>query len=148
VQFPIAKIFRIAPAVPTITSACYARTNTEDGVRLEFRVSGFSNTRELRSARITIPGLAATRQGIKLVVPSDFTFERGDTIQVEAGELAAGYFSSAASVPAGGAFTLAIPAIFEGDPAYLAPTAKIQGVQVELTNGVGVSGSRAAALCP
>jgi hypothetical protein len=146
VQFPSSKFFRIPPATPSITSACYVRTNTEEGVRLEFRITGFSNTRELKEARITIPGLADPTR--RLIVPEEFVRESTDTIQVPTETIAFGFFASPLSVVTGGGFTLSIPAILEGDPAYLAPTALIQGAQIEVLNQVGGSGTQSVSVCP
>jgi hypothetical protein len=140
-QTPSAKFFRIVPAAPSITSACYVRTNAEDGIYLNFQVTGFSNTRELTKALVTTPGLAAGKPNIP--VPDEFLFDSTDTMTVEASGVATGYYSTALNVRTGGAFTLTIPVTLK----TLAPTAKLDSVQLSLANSVGSTAPRAVLVC-
>jgi hypothetical protein len=141
-QAPSAKFFRIAPAVPTLTSACYVRTNAEDGVHLDFRVTGFTNTRELTKALVTIPGLGAGKSNIP--VPAEFVFDGSDTLTVDANAVATAFFSSAVNVRTGGAFTLTIPVTLT----TLAPTVKLDSIQFSLVNRVGSTPTKALPVCP
>ncbi|MEO5924837.1 MAG: putative Ig domain-containing protein [Bryobacteraceae bacterium] len=141
-QYPTAKFFRIVPAVPTITTACYVRTNSEEGIHLDFKVTGFSNTRELTKALVTIPGLAGAQPNIP--VPAEFVFNTTDTLAVDANGVATAYYSSAVNVRTGGAFTLTIPVTLNA----LAPIAKLDGVQFSLANHVGPSAQKTVQACP
>ncbi|MEO8098129.1 MAG: putative Ig domain-containing protein [Acidobacteriota bacterium] len=145
-QYPGTKFFRLPPAVPSITSACFGRTNTELGVVLDIRVSGFSNTRELTKAQLVIPGLVAIKANIP--VPAEFVFDGTDTLNVDVTSLAFGFYSSAVNVRTGGAFTLNIPVSLEKVPSDLAPTAKIGSVSFNLFNQVGGAGARNIPACP
>jgi hypothetical protein len=140
-QYPTTKFFRIAPAVPSISSACYVRTNDENGIRLDFRVTGLTNTRALTKAQVTIPGIASARPNIP--VPAEFVFDGSDTVTVEVSGLAAAYFSSAPSVRTGGAFTLTIPMVLDS----LAPSVKLDSVTFNLFNSVGGAGARSVPAC-
>lgn len=140
-QYPATKFFRIAPAAPSLTSACYVRTNSEQGVKLDFRVSGFSNTRALTRAKVTIPGLAGVKPN--LPVPVEFVFDGSDTVTVEVSGLAEGYFASPANIRTGGAFSLTLPVILD----KLAPSGKLDSVQFNLFNSVGGSGARSVSEC-
>jgi hypothetical protein len=140
-QFPTAKAFRIVPAVPAITSACYTRTNTEEGILLDFRVSGITNTRALTRAQVTIPGLSSAKPN--LPVPEEFVFDPNDTLTVEISDLAAGFFSAPLNIRTGGAFTLTIPVTLTS----FAPTAALDTIQFNLFNGVGGAGQIGVPVC-
>jgi len=144
-QNPTPKIFRIAPAPPTIATACYARTNSEAGVHLDFRITGISNTRDLLRALVTIPGLAANKTNIP--VPAEFLFDGSDTVSVEIRGLASAYYSSPTSVRTGGAYSLTIPVDLDRGATALAPTAKLAGVVVNLFNGIGGAGQKTVQAC-
>jgi hypothetical protein len=140
-QQPTTKFFRLAPAAPVISSACYARTNSEAGVKLDFRVTGLSNTRELTRAQVTIPGLGGARAN--LPVPAEFLFDSSDTLTVEISGLAATFYSSPANVRTGGAFTLTIPVNLNS----FAPSAQLGGIQFNLFNKAGSAGQRSVPAC-
>jgi hypothetical protein len=140
-QYPASKSFRIPPAAPSITSACYVRTNSETGIHLDVRVTGITNTRALTKAQVTIPGLAGAKSS--LPVPAEFVFDSSDTLSVDIGGLAAGFFSSAVNVRTGGAFTLVVPVDLNSS----APTAKLDGIQFNVFNGAGGAGSKPVAAC-
>ena len=144
-QNPTSKLFRIAPAVPVITSACYERTNSEAGIHLDFRVSGLSNTRELTRAQVTVPGLGQGKANIP--VPSEFVFDSEDTLTVDIGGLARNFYASALNVRTGGAFTLTIPVDLANDLAALAPTAKLGSIDFSLFNSVGKAAPKSVPAC-
>ncbi len=140
-QNPTTKFFRLPPAAPSVDSACYVRTNDENGIQLDVRVTGITNTRALTKAQVTIPGIALIRPNIP--VPAEFVFDASDTLSIDVADLAASYFSSAPSVRTGGGFTLTIPVRLDD----LAPTNTLDSVSFQLYNGVGGSGARALPAC-
>lgn len=140
-QYPAVKFFRISPAAPSLTAACYVRTNSEAGVKLDFRVTGVSNTRGLTRVQVTIPGLAGARTN--LPVPAEFVFDGSDTLTTEVQGLAESYYSSPANVRTGGAFTLTLPVTLD----QFAPSADLGSVQFNLFNRVGGSGFRGVPAC-
>ena len=140
-QYPATKFFRIAPAVPSMTSACYVRTNTEQGIQLDFQVTGVSNTRALTRAKVTIRGLAGVKPN--LLVPAEFVFDGSDTLTAEINGVAEAYFASPANVRTGGAFTLILPVTLT----QMAPSGKLESVQFVLFNAVGGSAVRSVAEC-
>jgi hypothetical protein len=140
-QTPATKFFRLPTAAPSVSSACYVRTNDENGIQLDVRVTGITNTRALTKAQVTIPGIALIRPNIP--VPPEFVFDASDTLNVEIAELAASYFSSPSSVRTGGGFTLTIPVRLD----ELAPSNRLDSVTFQLFNGVGGSGTRALSAC-
>ncbi len=144
-QSPSAKVFRIAPTAPSISSVCYVRTLTDRGVSLEFRASGITATRELTNARITIPGLDLFKPQVP--VPPEFVFDPTNTVTVELNDAAFGYFSSPVNVRTGGGFSLSIPVSLDSDPTYLPPETKISGVTMEVLNKIGSSGAKPVAAC-
>jgi hypothetical protein len=77
-------VFRIPPAPPSITSACWTPSDTT----LELAVTGFSNTRELVAAQASL--------GFQKIT-TDLT------------QISAGYFSGPETIRFGGAFTIHIP---------------------------------------
>jgi hypothetical protein len=145
-QTPSSKQFRLPPAAPSLTSACFDRTNTENGIQLNVRVAGFSNTRELTRAQVTVPGLQIIRPNLR--VPPAFVFDSSDTVTVDVNGLAFGFFSAPANIRTGGAFSLTIPVPLDLPQAYLAPTAKLPSVSFNLFNGVGAAGARSINPCP
>jgi hypothetical protein len=144
-QYPAAKLFRLAPAAPVITSACFVRTNSEAGIHLDFRVTGVSNTRELTRAQVIVPGLTAAKSN--LPVPAEFVFDGSDTLTVVIGDLAEAYYAAPLNVRTGGAFTLTIPVGLDKGEAALAPTTKLDSIQFNLFNEVGAAGQRAVTAC-
>jgi len=76
-------------------------------------------------------------------VPSEFVFDSSDTLTVEVTEVATSYFSTAANVRTGGAFTLTIPVFLD----RYAPSAKLESVVFNLYNTVGATGTKAVPAC-
>lgn len=107
-------VFRIPPAPPSITSACWTPSDTT----LDLAVTGFSNTRELLAAQVSLGSQKIT---------TDLT------------QISAGYFSGPETVRFGGAFTIHIP--------YNLPFPVPQSVPVTLFNTVGSSGMVIAQQC-
>lgn len=138
--------FRIPPAAPVLTSACYVRTNTERGVQLELRVNGISTTRELTRARLTIPELEL--EAVNLPVPPEFVFESTKTVNVDLAGASASYYGSPGSVRTGGTFALTVPVSLERAPAVVSPAAKLNDIQVLVFNRVGGSAERTLNACP
>jgi hypothetical protein len=106
--------FRIPPAPPSVTSACWTPSDTT----LDLAVTGFSNTRELLAAQVSLGSQKIT---------TDLT------------QISAGYFSGPETVRFGGAFTIHIP--------YNLPFPVPQSVPVTLFNTVGSSGTVRAQQC-
>ncbi|MEI9812531.1 MAG: putative Ig domain-containing protein [Acidobacteriota bacterium] len=144
-QSPAPKVFRILPSAPSLSSICYVRTNTEQGVQLDFRMSGISTTRELTRAVLTIPGLQMVHSNIP--VPAEFVFDTANTVTVDLNGAAFGYYASPVNVRTGGAFSLVIPVSLEGTPAVLSPAAKLDGLTVAIFNKQGGSATRTVAAC-
>jgi hypothetical protein len=115
--YPTPFIFRIAPAAPVVTSACYTRTST--GINLQ--VNGYSTTRELTRTDVTI----GTTQ-----FHTDLT------------GIAAAYFSAPETIRAGGSFALTLP--YQLD---IGPNDPISSATVNLFNTVGAAGSRTVQAC-
>ena len=114
---PTPVIFTIAQAAPVITSACYTRTQT--GVNVQ--VNGYSTTRELTRAEVTIG-------------PSSF--------KTDVSGIAAGYFSDQETIRAGGSFALTLP--YQLD---IGPSDPITTASVNLFNSVGGAGSQNIQAC-
>ena len=114
---PTPVIFSIAPAAPVITSACY--TTTSNGVNVQ--VNGYSTTRELTQANVTIG-------------PSTF--------QTDVSGIAASYFSAPQTIRAGGSFALTLP--YQVD---IGSNNTIGSVTMNLSNTVGGAGSRTIQAC-
>jgi hypothetical protein len=144
-QSPSSKVFRVAPAGPSVTSVCYVRTLTDRGVKLEFRATGSTSTRELTNAQITIPGLDLYKP--QMPVPSQFVFDPTNTLTVDLSDTAFGFFSSPVNVRTGGGFSLSIPVSLDTQPTYLPPETKISGVTLALLNRIGTSGAQPVAAC-
>jgi hypothetical protein len=144
-QTPPSKTFRIPAAAPSISAACYARTNNENGVQLEFRVTGISNTRELASAQVTIPGLGLGKPNIP--VPSGFLIDSSDTLSTNIEAIAQGFYSTTGSVRTGGAFTLAIPVNLDTPQASIAPSVALGTIRFNLSNRAGATGFRDVPAC-
>jgi hypothetical protein len=139
-QNPAAKVFRIPASAPSLTSLCYARTDTG----LDFRVTGISTTRELGRAVFNIPGLTPLPRTAPLPpLPPELIF--GSTpgeLVVDLARISGDYFGSAANVRFGGGFTLSVPVDVD-----LAPDAPRGEVGVNLFNGIGESGRRIVPRC-
>jgi hypothetical protein len=114
---PTSVIFSIAQSAPVVTSACYTRTST--GVNVQ--VNGYSTTRELTQANVTIGT---------------------NTFQTDVSGLAAGYFSDQETIRAGGSFALTLP--YQLD---LGTTGPISTATINLSNTVGAAGSRTIQAC-
>jgi hypothetical protein len=140
IQNPGLKIFSIPAAAPQISSACYVRTTTDNGIHLNFNVSGLTSTRELVRAEITIPGTA--NQIALPPVPAEFLIQSSDTISVSVNNQAQSYFASPLNIRSGGAFTIAIPLDLTFAPNLTLPT-----VSVNLFNSIGGSGPRTVTAC-
>ena len=85
-QAPSAKVMTVAPAAPTLTTACF--TTPTGGIALT--VTGYSTTRAIDSATVTLDG--------KVVAQSTKTSSFD-------------YFGNDLSIRTGGAFTLTLPTI-------------------------------------
>jgi hypothetical protein len=114
---PTPVIFTIAPAAPVITSSCYTSTST--GVNVQ--VNGYSTTRELTQANVTI----GTNQ-----------------FQTDVSGIAAAYFSAPETIRAGGSFALTLP--YQVD---LGTNNSISSASINLSNTVGGAGSRTIQAC-
>ncbi len=114
---PTPVIFSIAPVAPVITSACYTATST--GVNVQ--VNGYSTTRELTQANVTI----GTNQ-----------------FQTDVSGIAAAYFSAPETIRAGGSFALTLP--YQVD---LGSNNSISSASINLSNTVGGAGSRTIQAC-
>lgn len=144
-QSPSAKILRVPPAVPSISSICYVRTNSDFGAKLDFRVIGVTTTRDLARAVIAIPGLDLLKP--YMPVPPEFVFDPTDTVTVDLTTGAFGFFSSPVNVRTGGGFSLNIPVSLESDPTFLPATTQLSGVTMAVFNRIGSSGVRQVAPC-
>jgi hypothetical protein len=144
-QSPSAKLLRVSPAGPSISSICYVRTNTDFGAKLDFRVAGVTTTRDLTRALITIPGLDLLKP--MMPVPAEFVFDPGDTVTVDLNSGAFGFFSSPVNVRTGGGFNLSIPVSLESDPTFLPATTVLKNVTAAVFNRIGSSGVRSVAPC-
>jgi hypothetical protein len=114
---PTPVIFSIPAAAPVITSACY--TPAQTGVNVQ--VSGYSTTRELTQANVTIGT---------------------NKFQTEVSGIAAAYFSAPETIRAGGSFALTLP--YQVD---IGPKNTIGSVTINLSNTVGGAGSRTIQAC-
>jgi hypothetical protein len=114
---PTPVIFGIAPSAPVITSACYTTTST--GVNVQ--VNGYSTTRELTQANVTIGS---------------------STFQTDVSGIAAAYFSAPQTIRAGGSFALTLP--YQVD---IGSNNTIGSVTMNLSNTVGGAGSRTLQAC-
>ena len=114
---PTPVIFGIAPSAPVITSACYTTTST--GVNVQ--VNGYSTTRELTQANVTIGT---------------------NTFQTDVSGIAAAYFSAPQTIRAGGSFALTLP--YQVD---IGSNNTIGSVTINLSNTVGGAGSRTIQAC-
>ena len=115
---PTPVIFTIPPAAPVITSACY--TPTQTGVNVQ--VNGYSTTRELTQANVTIG--------------------TNNKFQTEVSGIAAAYFSAPETIRAGGSFALTLP--YQVD---IGTNNTIGPVTLNLSNTVGAAGSRTIQAC-
>ena len=113
---PSPVIFNLAPAAPVITSACYTPTATGVNVQL----SGYSTTRELTQANVTIGT---------------------NTFQTDVNGIAAAYFSAPQTIRAGGSFALTLP--YQVDMS----STGIISATINLSNTVGAAGSRTIQAC-
>jgi hypothetical protein len=118
-QFPTPRSFNIAPAIPTVTSACYTRIATG----IDIVINGLSNTRELKRVDVRV----GTQD-----------------LYTELSGISAGYYSSAETIRAGGTFSLHVPY----DVAWPAAPAPAPAVSLVLQNTVGATGKISAAACP
>jgi hypothetical protein len=114
---PSPVIFSIAPAAPVITSACY--TVTQTGVNVQ--VNGYSTTRELTQANVTIGT---------------------STFKTDVSGIAAAYFSAPQTIRAGGSFALTLP--YQVD---IGSNNSISSATMNLSNTVGAAGSRTIQAC-
>jgi hypothetical protein len=115
--YPTPVIFSIAQAAPVVTSACYTRTST--GVNVQ--VNGYSTTRELTQANVTIGT---------------------NTFQTDISGIATGYFADQVTIRAGGSFALTLP--YQLD---LGTNDPISTATINLSNTVGAAGSRTIQAC-
>jgi hypothetical protein len=114
---PTPVIFKIPQVAPVVTSACYTRTST--GVNVQ--VNGYSTTRELTQANVTIGT---------------------NNFQTDISGIAAGYFSDQSTIRAGGSFALTLP--YQVD---LGTNDPIATATIDLSNTVGDAGSRTIQAC-
>jgi hypothetical protein len=114
---PTPVIFSIPPSAPVVTSACYTPTST--GVNVQ--VNGYSTTRELTQANVTIGS---------------------SSFQTNVSGIAAAYFSAPQTIRAGGSFSLTLP--YQVD---LGTHNTIGSVTINLSNTVGAAGSRTIQAC-
>lgn len=139
-QNPASKTFRIPAAAPSVTSACYTRTDTG----LDFKLTGITTTRELTRAVLNIPGLPDPTAGAALPpIPPEFIIgARPGELTVDLTALSTQYFGSAYYVNSGGAFTLTVPVTVD-----LAPDAPMGEVSANIFNRIGGAGQRTVASC-
>jgi hypothetical protein len=138
-QNPVAKVFRIAAAAPSITSLCFTRTETG----LDFTITGITTTRELTRAVLTIPDLPDPTKGAIPPIPPELIIgARPGELTVSLVRLAEDYFGSATNVRTGGAFTLRVPVTVD-----LAPNAPMGQVSATIFNRIGGGEPRTVAAC-
>ncbi|HEY3738209.1 MAG TPA: hypothetical protein VGL53_00120, partial [Bryobacteraceae bacterium] len=113
------KSFVIAPGAPSITIGAVKIINgTSTGFTVE--LTGFSTTREIKSATLTFT--------------SSQTITGGSTVTVDVSSIFNTYFSSSSGNANGGTFKLDIPFTIAGGDAGI-----VTAVSVTLTNSVGTS---------
>jgi hypothetical protein len=115
--YPTPQRFVIPASAPVVTSACY--TSTATGVTLQ--LSGYSTTRELVRADVTVGAL---------------------NLQTDLTGIATAYFSDPVSIAAGGAFALTVPVALTTD-SQASPGA----VSVNIFNTVGPAGNQTVSTC-
>ncbi len=140
VQNPVSKTFLIPAAAPTVTSACYSRTDTG----LDFKITGITTTRELTRAVLNIPGLPNPTAGADLPpIPPEFIIgARQGELTVDLSAISTEYFGSAYFVNSGGAFTLTVPVTVD-----LAPDAPMGDVMANIYNTIGGAGQQTVSRC-
>jgi large repetitive protein len=114
--FPAPQTFSITPTAPVVTSACYARSST--GINLQ--VNGYSTTRELTRAELTIGT---------------------EKVKIDLDGLAADFFSAPESIRSGGTFALTAPR-------DMILGATVPDIAMNVFNSIGASGSRTLQACP
>ena len=150
-QNPTHKLTRIPAEVPTISSACYDRTDTG----LTMTINGISTTRELSHAVLTIPSLASKDMtGLEQLV-SEFFISNDGKITVDLTPTALAYFSSPANVRQGGAFSVTVNVPVDAsslvtqqddqDPAQ--QPVDLGTVEANIFNSVGEAGSQSLPKC-
>jgi hypothetical protein len=117
---PAPKSFRVARLAPVLTDACFRTA----GNGLELSVAGYTTTRQLTRADMTLSG-ASGAFVLDLEGPSW------------------DWFLTDESQRSGGAFSLRAPFELKG----VSP-ANVSGITLTVTNAVGASASRQAARCP
>jgi large repetitive protein len=115
--YPTPQRFVIPASAPVITSACYTSTST--GVTLQ--LNGYSTTRELVRADITIGAL---------------------NLQSDLSGIATAYYSDPISVAAGGTFAVTVPVALTTD-SQAAPGV----VSINVFNTVGPAGNQTVSAC-
>ena len=119
--FPTPQVFSIPASAPVVTSACY--THTATGITLQ--LNGYSTTRELANADVTIGNLS---------------------VQTDLSGIAAAYYADPVSIAAGGAFALTIPYDLTLDSS--ASSGTVRGtVSVNVFNTVGPAGNQTVSAC-
>ncbi|MEP7352801.1 MAG: hypothetical protein ABI824_06185, partial [Acidobacteriota bacterium] len=139
-QSPALKVFTIPATAPQITSACYVRTDTDNGIHLDFRISGLTTTRELTRADFTIPGTAQTI--VLPPVPANFLIHSSDLMSLSISSLAGEYFTSPLNIRMGGAFSLIVPLDLT-----LLPKSKLPQITLSLFNQIGGSAQTTVPTC-
>ncbi len=114
---PTPQVFSIPASAPVVTSACYTLTAT--GITLQ--LNGYSTTRELASANVTIGNLS---------------------FQTDLSGISTAYYSDPVSIAAGGAFALTVPYDLT-----LASSALPGPVSVNVFNTIGPAGNQTVSAC-
>jgi hypothetical protein len=117
-QFPSPRSFRIPPAAPVVTSACYVRTQTG----IEVRVNGLSSTRELQSAQLSAGA---------------------ETFHTSLDGISAQYYGSAETIRAGGTFALQLPYELR-----VGANLPVGTVTLSLSNTIGATPAQTLQACP
>ncbi len=151
-QHPTSKLTRIPQSVPTISSACYTRTDTG----LSMTITGISTTRELSHAVLTIPSLSsADMTGLEQLV-SEFFISNDGKITVGLTPTALAYFSSPANVRQGGAFSVTVnvpvdtTSLGDGDNEQNSDDEQpvdLGTVEANIFNSVGEAGNQSLPKC-
>jgi hypothetical protein len=116
---PTPRQFRVARTIPVITDACLA-TQTSGP---ELRITGYTTTRQLDNAEFSYTASGQQRSAFI-------------NVSASAGE----YFASDESVRNGGAFTLTVPLMLQGE-------GTLQPNSVTLSNSVGTTAAKTVATC-
>jgi hypothetical protein len=113
--FPSAQKFSIVPSAPVVTSACYSRTPT--GVN--FEVNGYSTTRELKRADVSIGT---------------------EKLQIDLAGLATDFFAAPVSIRNGGTFALTVPR-------DMTMGTTVPEISMQVYNTIGGAGARTLTGC-